>query len=238
MANSMNLEEMRWPEVGAVLQKMRTVILPVGATEEHGPHLPIFTDTLEAVAVAKEVAERRNIFLAPALPYGVCRSTRGFPGTITVGHDALRAFAEDLLLSFHDSGFGRVLILTGHAGGQHMSALEQACQRAAELRDLRVSLVSLFDLIDPAAVEARGDGHAGEVETSLLLFLREDLVKGKPEGYFPKRPRFLVKKDVRHLMGDGIMGDPSRASLEKGRAYFEMAVRGVIEALEELESFP
>lgn len=119
-----------------------------------------------------------------------------------------------------------------------MSALEQACQRAAELRDLRVSLVSLFDLIDPAAVEARGDGHAGEVETSLLLFLREDLVKGKPEGYFPKRPRFLVKKDVRHLMGDGIMGDPSRASEEKGRAYFEMAVRGVIEALEELESFP
>jgi creatinine amidohydrolase len=234
----MNLEEMRWPEVGAVLQKMQTVILPVGATEEHGPHLPLFTDTLEAVAVAKKVAERRNLFLAPAMPYGVCRSTRGFPGTITVGHDALRAFTEDLLLSFHDSGFKRVLILTGHAGGQHMSALEQACQRAAELRDLRVSLVSLFDLIDPAAVEARGDGHAGEVETSLLLFLREDLVKGKPEGFFPKRPRFLIKKDVRHLMGGGIMGDPSRASIEKGRAYFEMAVRGVIAALEELESFP
>jgi creatinine amidohydrolase len=234
----MILDEMRWPEVGAELHKIQTVILPVGATEEHGPHLPLCTDTLEAVAVAKEVSERRGLFLAPALPYGVCRSTRGFPGTITVGHDALRAFALDLLLSLHDSGFGRVLVLTGHAGGQHMSALEQACQRAVEKRNMRISLVSLFALIDPAAVEARGDGHAGEVETSMLMFLREDLVKGKPEGYFPKRPRFLIKKDVRHLMGNGIMGDPSRASLEKGRAFFEMAVQGVIMALEELESFP
>jgi creatinine amidohydrolase len=238
MIDDMILEELRWPEVGAALERTQTVILPVGATEEHGPHLPLCTDTLEAVAVAKEVAKRQKLFLAQALPYGVCRSTRGFPGTITVGHDALRAFVEDLLLSFHDSGFDKVLILTGHAGGQHMSALEQACQRAAELRDLRVSLVSLFALIDPAAVEASGDGHAGEVETSLLLFLREDLVKGKPEGYFPKRPRFLIKKDIRHLMGDGIMGDPSKASAEKGRGFFEMAVQGVIKALEELESFP
>jgi creatinine amidohydrolase len=232
------LEEMSWPEVEAGLGQTRTVILPVGATEEHGPHLPTITDTIQALEVARAVAAKKDIFLAPPLHYGVCRSTRGFPGTITVGHDALRAFAEDLLLSFHDSGFGRVLVLTGHAGGQHMSALEQACQRAAELRDLRISLVSLFDLIDPASVEARGDGHAGEVETSILMFLRGDLVKGKPEGHFPKRPRFLIKKDVRHLMGNGIMGDPARASVEKGRAFFEMAVQGVIMALEELDSFP
>ena len=159
-----------------------------------------------------------------------------FPGTITVGHDALRAFAKDLLISFADSGFAKVMILTGHAGGLHMAALEEACQMAVEERDFRVSLVSLFDLIDFKAVETPHDGHAGEVETSLMMVIRPDLVKGKPALHFPVRPRFLIQKDVRHLMGNGVMGNPGPASLEKGKAFFEMAVTGVMGALEELES--
>jgi creatinine amidohydrolase len=232
------LEEMSWQEIEEGLRATKTLILPVGATEEHGPHLPVFTDTIQAVEVAREASQRRNAFLAPPVHYGVCRSTRGFPGTITVTHDGLRAFMHDLLVSFCDSGFRQVLVLTGHAGGQHMAALEEACQKAVEERDFRVSLVSLFDLIDPKSVETPGDGHSGEIETSLMMVIRKDLVKGTPAGNFPHRPRFLVLKDVRHLMGNGIMGDPSKASAEKGRAFFEMAVEGVLKALDELESFP
>lgn len=232
------LEEMSWPEIERGLRSTRTLILPVGATEEHGPHLPVFTDTIQAIEAAREVARRRDVFLAPPLHYGVCRSTRGFPGTITVTHDGLRAFMHDLLVSFCDSGFDHVMVLTGHAGGQHMAALEEACQKAVEERDFRVSLVSLFDLIDMNSVETPRDGHSGEIETSLMMVIREDLVKGRPAGNFPSRPRFLVLKDVRHLMGNGIMGDPSRASPEKGKAFFEMAVQGVIKALEELETYP
>ncbi|HUI39664.1 MAG TPA: creatininase family protein [Methanothrix sp.] len=231
------LEEMSWPEIEAGLEETQTIILPVGATEEHGPHLPVFTDTIQAMKVAREVALRKNVFLAPPLHYGVCRSTRGFPGTITVGHDALRAFMKEMLSSFCDSGFSRVLILTGHAGGQHMAALEEACQQALEERDFRVSLVSLFDLIDPKAVETHGDGHSGEIETSMMMVIRGDLVRGKPALHFPKRPRFLIQKDIRYLMGNGVMGDPSRASEEKGRAFFEAAVQGVVVALKELESY-
>ena len=230
------LEEMSWPEIEAGLKETRTVILPVGATEEHGPHLPTITDTIQAMEVARAVAVKKDIFLAPPLHYGVCRSTRGFPGTITVGHDALRAFAKDLLISFADSGFAKVMILTGHAGGQHMAALEEACQMAVEERDFRVSLVSLFDLIDFKAVETPHDGHAGEVETSLMMVIRPTLVKGKPALHFPARPRFLIQKDVRHLMGNGIMGNPGPASPEKGKAFFDMAVVGVMDALQELES--
>jgi len=63
-------------------------------------------------------------------------------------------------------------------------------------------------------------------------------VTGKPEKHFPRRPRFLIQKDVRHLMGNGVMGDPSRASADKGKAFYEMAVQGVIQAIEELESYP
>jgi creatinine amidohydrolase len=230
------LEEMSWPEIEAGLKQTRTVILPVGATEEHGPHLPTITDTIQAMEVARAVADKKNVFLAPPLHYGVCRSTRGFPGTITVSHDALRAFVKDLLISFTDSGFANVMILTGHAGGQHMAALEEACQMAVEERDFRVSLVSLFDFIDASAVQTPHDGHAGEMETSLMMVIRKDLVKGKPAEHFPKRPRFLIMKNVRHLMGNGVMGNPEPATPEKGKAFFDMAVIGVMGALEELES--
>ena len=231
------LEEMSWPEIEAGLNQTQTIILPVGATEEHGPHLPIFTDTIQAMEVAMEAARRRDLFVAPPVHYGVCRSTRGFSGTITVGHDALRLYAHDILLSFYDSGFRRVMILTGHAGGQHLSALEEACQMAVSERDFLVSMVSLFDLIDMKAVEAKGDGHAGEIETSFMQVIRGDLVKGKPDAHFPVRPRFLVQKDVRHIMGNGIMGDPSRATPEKGKLFMEMAVQGVLGAMDELESY-
>jgi len=230
------LEEMSWPEIEAGLKQTRTVILPVGATEEHGPHLPTITDTIQAMEVARAVADRKNVFLAPPLHYGVCRSTRGFPGTITVSHDALRVFVKDLLISFTDSGFANVMILTGHAGGQHMAALEEACQMAVEERDFRVSLVSLFDFIDASAVQTPHDGHAGEMETSLMMVIRKDLVKGKPAEHFPVRPRFLIMKNVRHLMGNGVMGNPEPATPEKGKAFFDMAVIGVMGALEELES--
>ena len=230
------LEEMSWQQIEEGQKETRTVILPVGATEEHGPHLPTFTDTIEALETARAVAQRRGVFLAPPLHYGVCRSTRGFPGTITVSHDALRAYAKDLLISFADSGFERVLILTGHAGSQHISALKEACQMALQEREFQVSLVSLFDLIDPKAVETLHDGHAGEIESSMMMAIRSDLVAELPEEHFPTRPQFLIMKSVRHLMGNGVMGDPSRATARKGEIFIQMAVEGIIRALDELES--
>lgn len=230
------LEEMSWPQIEQGLKETRTVILPVGATEEHGPHLPTITDTIQALETARSVAQRRDVFIAPPIHYGVCRSTRGFPGTITVGHDALRSYVKEVLISLRDSGFERILVLTGHAGSQHISALKEACQMALEERDLRVSLVSLFDLIDPAAVETPHDGHAGEIETSMMMVIRRDLVKGNPGEHFPARPKFLIMKDVRRLMGCGIMGNPYLATPEKGREFLKMAAEGVISALEELES--
>ena len=234
----MLLEEMTWTQIEAGLEETRTVILPVGATEEHGPHLPTFTDTIQALEVAKEVSRRRAVFVAPPVHYGVCRSTRGFPGTISISPGALRALTFDLLLAFSESGFERVLILTGHAGGQHLAALKEAAEGAVAAKSLRVSLVSDFDLIDTSQVETPGDGHAGEIETSRMLVIREDLVGGLPDKHFPPGPKYLIMKDVRHLMGNGVMGDPSKATREKGERFMEMSVLGVLDALEELENYP
>jgi creatinine amidohydrolase len=232
----MILEEMSWKEIEEGLKKTQTVILPVGATEEHGPHLPANTDTLQAVEVAKEVARRRDVFVVPAVPYGVCRSTRGFPGTLSISQEALRLLTRDILLALHESGFRKVLVLTGHAGGQHMAALEEACGQVTASVDLRVSLLTDFEFLDGKA-ETPKDGHAGEIETSRMLVLREELVKGLPSKSFPVRPRHLILRSVRHLMGEGIMGDPSKATKEKGRRFMELAIQGVLEALDELESY-
>ena len=233
----MLLEEMSWKEIEEGLQEMQTVILPVGATEEHGPHLPVFTDTLQALEVAKAGARRRAVCVAPPVHYGVCRSTRGFPGTISIGPETLRRLTYDLLIAFYESGFRNILILTGHAGGLHRAALREAAETAAVDRPIRISLVTDLHLIEKEAVETPGDGHSGEIETSRMLFLREDLVKGLPGRHFPKRPKHLILKDMRPLMGNGIVGDPSKASRTKGQRFMEMAVQGVLEALDELESY-
>lgn len=234
----MILGEMSWPEIEAGLKLTRTAILPVGATEEHGPHLPTCTDTLQAVQVAVEVARVRHVFVLPEIAYGVCRSTRGFPGTLSIGPEALRLLAYDILISLFDSGFQNVLILAGHAGGLHMAALKEAAGRAVEAVDLRVSLVTDFDFISGCDVQTPEDGHAGEIETSRMLYLRPDLVKGLPDKSFPERPRYLILKDIRHLMGDGVMGDPSKATRDKGRIFMDMAVQGILKAIDELETFP
>ncbi len=233
----MMLEEMTWVEIVEGLSRTRTVILPMGATEEHGPHLPTFTDTIQAEEVAKEVARRREVFVAPSMPYGVCMSTKAFPGTISIGEASLRLISKDILVSLHWTGFRNVLILTGHAGSQHMASLREAASKALDLVDLRISLVSDFELVRSIA-ETPGDGHAGEIETSRMLLHREELVKGLPEGQFPERPKHLILKDMRPLMGSGIIGDPTKATREKGEAFFQAAVEGVIEAIEELESYP
>jgi len=234
----MLLEEMTWKEIESGLGTTRTVILPVGATEEHGPHLPVFTDTLQAMEVAKEVSRRKAIFVAPSINYGVCRSTRDFPGTVSISSEALRKLTYDLVIGFHESGFHNILILTGHAGSQHLAALKEAAEAVVEDIDVRVSVVSDFHLIKKDELETFNDGHAGEIETSRMLVLREDLVKGSPEKHFPKRAKYLIMRDVRHLMGNGIMGDPTKASKEKGLKFMEMAVQGVLDALNELENYP
>jgi len=232
----MMLEEMSWIEILEGLSRTRTIILPMGATEEHGPHLPTFTDTVQAVEVAREVARRKEVFVAPSMPYGVCMSTKGFPGTISIGEASLRHISKDILLSLYWMGFRNVLMLTGHAGSQHMASLREAASKALDVVDLRISLVSDFELVRELA-ETPGDGHAGEIETSRMLLHREDLVKGLPEGQFPTRPKHLILKDMRPLMGSGIIGNPTKASKEKGEAFFQAAVEGVIEAIEELEDY-
>ncbi len=234
----MLLEEMTWKEIEKAMKKTRTIILPVGATEEHGPHLPTCTDSLQAYEIAKIAGEQKRVFVAPLISYGVCRSTRDFVGTITIRPQTLKLLIEDILLSLSGQGFENIVIFTGHAGSMHVASIREACEEVAREVEAKIAIVSFFDLIRNAEIiESKNDGHAGEVETSAMLLLRGKLVRGKAKANYPARPKHLVLKSMKKILGSGVMGDPTRASKAKGKKLVEIAVKGLIEGIEETESY-
>jgi len=230
----MIIEEMTMNEFAAGLERTRTVLIPFGATEEHGPHLPLATDTLHAVAVGRRLAERRPIFIAPPVPYGVCRSTADHPGTLSIRTATLRALAIDIVAALYRQGLRNFILLTGHAGGTHTSTLVDAGEELLQrYDDIRVAVLTEYML---AAREGRGiietpdDSHAGEIETSRMLHMHPQMVKGRAEREYPQFPAGILVRDKRRYWPNGVWGDPTLATVEKG-ARLEEAVVGALERL-------
>ncbi len=216
-------EELTMPDFEAARDQRYPVLLPVGSLEEHGPHLPLGTDTWHALEVARRVAVLRPALVAPPVFYGVCRSTRQHPGTVSLTGDTLRALIRDLGREFHRQGLGRLVFLSGHAGGTHLAALlEVGEQLLEELPDLRLAVVNLFDLLrevlaaKPELVATRKDGHAGEVETAVMLALRPQLVKGRGPAEWPNFPKYELVRNKRPYWPGGVWGDPAPASAAQG----------------------
>jgi creatinine amidohydrolase len=237
----MILEEITMPAYEEGLRASRTVLIPFGSLEEHGAHLPLCTDTLQVVEVCRRVAERTGVHLAPALPYGVCRSTRNHPGTVGVSTATLRAIAIDLVRDFHRQGMRSFVLISGHAGKTHVLTLVDAGEQLLEeLPDARISVISEYNEIQRAGkalVEAADDSHAGEIETSRVMFLRPELVKGTSPAEWPSYPAARLVRDKRRHWRGGVWGDPAKATPEKGRQLTELAVARVIELLRELEEY-
>jgi creatinine amidohydrolase len=230
-------------EVEKNARKLRVVIVPVGSVEEHGVHLPLCTDSVQPEFVASEVARRTGCLVAPPLRYGVCDSTRGFPGTISIGFESLHRVVRDVLEEFVRNGFSRVLVLSGHAGQAHMAALRLAAQevvrrhhREVAEKRCRVMVCSDYDF----AYELRGkyfsekDGHAGAIETSRVMAIRPDLVRMKGKKSFPELPRFEVVADAQRYFPSGVIGDPTVASQRKGRKINSYVIENVVRLVEEL----
>jgi creatinine amidohydrolase len=237
----MILDDVTMPEYERGLQRSRTVLIPFGSLEEHGAHLPLSTDTLQVVEVCRRVGERTGAHVAPAVAYGVCRSTRNHPGTVGVSTATLRAIALDLVRDFHRHGMRRFMLISGHAGKTHVLTLVDAGEQLLdELPDIAVSVVSEYDEVRAASagvVAARDDSHAGEIETSRVLFLRPELVSGTSPAEWPDFPRARLVRDKRRHWRGGVWGDPAAASAEKGRRLTELAVERVAALVRELEGY-
>jgi creatinine amidohydrolase len=238
---TMIMEEMTMTEFEEGLKLTRTVFIPFGSLEEHGPHLPLSTDTIHAYEVGKKAAESVPMFVAPPVHYGNCRSTNCHPGTVSISTSTLKGLLKDIVGSLRNHGIRNFLVLTGHAGGAHRMALQDAGEELiASFQDIRMAVVTGYDLAyheGKDIIETPGDSHAGEVETSMILHSHPHLVKGTADREFPDFPPGLLVRKKRKYWSGGVWGDPSKASAEKGRLIEELLVNKVVELVRRLECF-
>lgn len=237
----MLLEEMTMPQVEAALSAgCRSVYIPFGALEEHGPHLPLSTDTIQAYQVGKRASELIPLFVAPPIPYGNCRSTNCHPGTVSISTTTLRCLLKDLVRSFYRQGMRNMIVLTGHAGGAHRLALQDAGEELLnELPELQIAVVTEYELAKDegrAIIETPGDAHAGEIETSRIMHSHPHLVQGTAPEEYPTFPVGILVRDKRRYWPGGVWGDPSKASVEKGAKIEELVVRKIVGLVKMLEA--
>lgn len=198
------------------------LLVPVGSTEQHGPHLPLGTDSLVAEALARRIAAAlAAATVAPTLPYGSSGEHAGFAGTLSIGQEVLEAVVVELGRSAATS-FAALAVVSGHGG--NAAPLRRAVTRLAEEGRPAHLLAPAFP----------GDAHAGRTETSLLLALAPSLVRAD-------RARAGVTAPLRQLMAtlrqqgvaavspNGVLGDPAGASAAEGAALLEGAVVALAE---------
>jgi creatinine amidohydrolase len=231
---------MRWAEttleeVGAAAAAGAIAVLPVGATEQHGPHLPTGTDTLLAEHVAAAAAGRTGDVALPALPYG-CSLGHGdrWPGTLSLTPATMISMVVEIGRWAHASGFRKLVLVNGHAtnGPPCQSAI---LQLRYDLPALRPRFVSLFDLTPEIAArysEDAPDFHANEAETSMVLHLAESQVRLDRAVDEPDRTAGRVLSyAMPAVTKSGVVGKPSTASAERGAALVEQLVDALVDLL-------
>jgi len=230
---------MTMTEFEAGLNRTRTVLIPFGSVEEHGSHLPLSTDTYEAYEVCKKAAELHPAFVVPPVHYGNCRSTSCHPGTISISTGTLKALFKDIVTSLRSHGLRTFVALTGHAGGAHRMALQDAGEELLTcFDDIFLAVVTEFELARDAGrplIETPGDCHAGEIETSRILHSHPQLVKGRAPLEYPAFPPGILVRDKRRYWPGGVWGDPGKASAEKGAKLEALVVDKLIELVRMLE---
>jgi len=207
------LAETVWPE----LVDRPLVLVPVGSIEQHGPHLPLETDTLVASAVAHRLGDDLGGYVAPAVSFGASGEHQGFPGVMSIGTDALRHLLVELVRSL-STWAERIVLVNGHGG--NIDAVDTAVQQ----------LVDEGHDVQWVPCSVAGDAHAGRTETSLLLHLAPWLVRRQQARAGNTRPLkellpTLRADGVRHVAPNGVLGDPTGASAAEGKVLFELMVK-------------
>ncbi|HEX2820138.1 MAG TPA: mycofactocin biosynthesis peptidyl-dipeptidase MftE [Streptosporangiaceae bacterium] len=220
------LAQLRWPDVED--GPRRLLVVPVGSLEQHGPHLPLDTDTRLAVAVARRAcAGRPGVALAPAFAVGASGEHAAFPGTLSIGTQALTMCLIELgrHASLH---WPATLLVNGHGG--NATAIQAAVGR---LRFEGRSCESWH------AGLPGGDAHAGRSETSVMLALDPDAVRLDAAGPGEVRPigeimPMLREQGVRAVSANGVLGDPAGASAAEGEQLLARLTGGLNAAMDRL----
>ncbi len=233
------LQEMTWPEVKGALAQARLAIIPIGSTEQHGPHLRLSTDTVIAEQLALRLVEALapEAVVTPVVPFGVSHHHMDFPGTLTLSPDTLQLLVTEIVESLQHHGLQRFFLLTGHGG--NAATLETLAHKLHFQRGLRVASLFYFtlarDVIAKGVVSERW-GHACEVETSLALYLQPELVHIERLAAGTLRPypypyadhdaavSVTVPFSFAELTANGAFGDARRADAAFGRVIAEAVI--------------
>jgi len=212
-------------------------ILPIGSIENHGAHLPVVTDFLIADALGKSVAEKTKGFYLPALPISTNKEHRGKRGSVGMHSDVFYRMVTDICLDLKAQGFKRIGIIQGHGGIFVMNPIVRELN-ADHNPDLFVVKLDPMEICWPAfqslgLLEAPAGIHADEVETSLMLHLRPELVNmSKAVDFYPKTPRsYLNYGGMLRYCPDTVWGAATKGSAEKGKKMFDAMVPEIIKEM-------
>ncbi|WP_433490370.1 mycofactocin biosynthesis peptidyl-dipeptidase MftE [Nocardia grenadensis] len=213
----MKVADLTSPDVAALRATAPVLVVPVGATEQHGPHLPLSTDTDLAVALCAGVAARcPQVLVAPAIAYGASGEHAGFPGTLSIGLAALELLIVELCRSA-TATFERIVLVNAHGG--NIEALRRAVDLLRrESRDIRLFLP-----------RHSGDAHAGRTETSLQLALAPDRVRVDRAEPGDIRPLADILPQLRSggvaaVSANGVLGDPTGATAAEGARLLDLLI--------------
>jgi len=235
-------------EITAALKEVDTVVVPLGSMEQHGPHLPVGTDTLIPITVAKRVAEKAKVLVAPPIYYGNSLSMVDMKGVFTVTPDALASLLLDLCKSFSMQGFKKIVFINGHGGNkQVLSFIGQKAHLETG------ALIVRIDWWDIAAEEIpkiceKAVVHADEGETSMMLACRPglvDMTKATKDVTSDKLIQALTSGKPKNMpqvyvsfpkwSKTGLMGDATKASKRKGEKILKVVVDNIVNFLHQVD---
>lgn len=227
------LDELPWTEIQQHIERDRRLIFPVGALEQHGPHLPLGTNVIIAQRVAREISHRLGILRAPAFSYGVTVGGGPFAGRAGVTRKTLHRAVNELVEMWDDDGFAHYFFISAHRAEPHLEALLMTPDGPS-----RKSVYDLYqiDVSDITSTDPEFE-QGGELETSLMLHLAPELVRSKAAVDFLPEGGALRKYTRRRaptppLRSGGVLGAPTLATAEKGEAIFLRYAEMLAEAIQ------
>jgi creatinine amidohydrolase len=219
-SRSLLLTDLTWAEVQDHLQRDRRLIVPIGACDQYGLHLPIGATIAVAEAFARQLSADFGVLRAPAIPYGVnVPSEKPYPGTASVREKTLHACLNDLLASWEDDGFDEFILITVHGYDSHVEAIATVTGTCARVRVIELLNMDLSEILKGRP----GPEHGGEALTSLLLFLYPDAVRmDQALDYRPDRQSITTLRRIPRIPADsvGSIGSPTLSSAETGRKLY------------------
>ncbi len=215
-----SLSEKTWYEVEEM--KNKKVIIPIGSIEQHGPHLPLCTDSLLVERIAEEVGERTDCLVTPTICFGISEEHMDFKGTLTLSQDSFKGMVFDICTSLQRHGFSRQYIINYHGGNK-----KYLIELIPKIKEMGID-VSLHRVLGRLG---KFD-HAGEVETSLMFYLFPERVrKDKIERFQYKIPEGNGWR-TKDYSETGVIGDAIDASAGRGKQYFDKIVNELVDEIQ------